>query len=181
MGMIEFSKGFFIFDKSWIHENQFMQSLSHAEYRIMVYLLSSALKISKRDARYKRGDLVASLYQDNHILTVNASQSTIADRCGTDRATAYKALKKFDDFGAVIKMTDDGKNGRNHYFIIGFENHRQDKDGKQEYYLIDSIPIRNGQRLPDHIRKFIKDHYRDDLFYMSDLIWGELFGMKKGI
>jgi DNA-binding MarR family transcriptional regulator len=177
---IEFNRGFFIFDKSWIQENQFMQSLSHAEYRIMVYLLSSALKISKRDARYKRGELIASLYQRNHILFANVSQSTIADRCGINRATAYKALKKFNDIGAVIKMSEGGKGESNDYFIIGFENHRQDKDGKQEYYLIDSIPIRNGRELPDHIKEFIRGHYKDDLFFMSDLIWEGLFGTGKG-
>lgn len=177
---IEFNKGFFIFDKSWIHENEFMKSLSHAEYRIMIYLLSSALKLSKRDDRYKRGDLIATLYHWNHILFVNVSQTTIAKKCKLHRATAGKVLRKFNKFGAVIKLTDDKKGGDNDYFIIGFENHRQDKDGKQEYYLIDSIPIRTGKELPGHIKEFIRNHYRDELFYQSELIWGELFGMKKG-
>ena len=77
MGMIDFCKGFFVFDKSWIHDNKFFQSLSHAEFRILLYLLSSALKSSKRDQKYKRGDLIASLYQRNKLLVVNASQRTI--------------------------------------------------------------------------------------------------------
>jgi DNA-binding MarR family transcriptional regulator len=174
---IEFSKGFFVFDKSWIHENKFVQSLSHADYRILIYLLSSTLKISKRNKDYKRGDLIASLYKKNKILFINITQRTIAEKCSVNRATVCKALKKFKDFGAIIKMPDSKENGANDYYIIGFENHRKDKDGKQEYYLVDSIPVRAGEKLPDSSKDFIRDHHKDDLFWASSLIWEDLFGM----
>ena len=177
MGMIDFCKGFFVFDKSWIHENEFCQSLSHAEFRVLIYLLSSGLKISQRDQKYKRGDLIASLYGRSKILFVNVSQPTIAEKCPVDRATAYKALKKFREFGAVIRVPDVKDNGDNDLYIIGFENNRKDKAGKQEYYLVDSIPIRTGQKLPDRHKKFIATHYKDELFGTSDMIWSDLFGM----
>jgi DNA-binding MarR family transcriptional regulator len=174
---IEFSNGFFVFDKSWIHGNKFFQSLSHAEFRIMVYLLSSALKISKRDERYKRGEIIASLYQKSGILCANVSQSTIAERCNVDRATAYRALKKFSEIGAIIKMSDGQEKGSNNLYILGFQNQRPNKSGKQEYYLVDSIPIRGGEKLPDKIRKFILEHHTWELFGSSSLIWKDLFGM----
>ncbi|MFZ0451948.1 MAG: hypothetical protein WAL98_22175 [Desulfatiglandaceae bacterium] len=176
---IEFSRGFFIFDKTWIHENKFVQSLSHAEFRILIYLLSSALKISKPNKDYKRGDLIASLYKKNKILFINVSQRTIAEKCNVNRATVCKAIKKFKGFGAVIKMPDCKNNGANDYFIIGFENSKKDKDGKQEYYLVDSIPIRTGQKLPDESKDFIRSHHEDDFFWASQLIWRDLFGMEK--
>lgn len=171
---IEFSRGFFIFDKSWIQENQFVESLSHAEYRILIYLLSSALKISKRDGRYKRGDTIATLYQTNKILFVNASQRTMAERCNADRGTIYRALNKFKEYGALIKVPDSEDKGANDYYIIGFE---RDKDGKHDYYLVDSIPIRQGHEVPVEIREFILGHYRDPLFAKNNLIWERLFGM----
>ena len=175
--LIEFDNGFFVFDKSWILGNKFFQSLSHAEFRVMVYLLSSALKISRRDERYKRGEMIASLYQKNGILFANVSQSTIAERCNVDRATAYKVLKKFDDVGAIIKMSNGQEKGLNNFYILGFQNQRPDKSGKQEYYLVDSIPIRTGKKLPEEVRKFISEHYKGELFGSSSIIWKDLFGM----
>jgi len=175
MGMIEFSKGFFIFDKSWIHDNEFCQSLSHAEFRILIYLLSSVIKTSKRDPRFKRGDLVAALYQSNQLLVVNASQRKIAEKCNADRATVYKALNKFKEFGAVIKIPDGKETGANDFYIVGFENHRKDKDGKQEYYLVDSIAIRAGQKLPDKVKSYIQRAYKG--FPSREALWKVLFGM----
>ena len=175
MGMIEFSKGFFIFDKSWIHDNKFCQSLSHAEFRILIYLLSSGLKTSKKDPRFKRGDLIATLYQSNHLLVVNASQRKIAEKCNADRATVYKALNKFKEFGVVIKIPDGEETGANDFYITGFENYRKDKDGKQEYYLVDSIPIRAGQKLSDKAKTFIQRAYKG--FTSREEIWKMLFGM----
>jgi DNA-binding MarR family transcriptional regulator len=174
--MIDFSKGFFIFDKSWIQENVFIRSLSHAEYRVMIYLLSSALKISKRDERYKRGEIIASLYQINKILFVNASQETIAERCNMDRATAYRALRKFRDFGAAIKVPNGKETGNNDYYIIGFE---RNKEGKQDYFLVDSLPIRAGKRLPDQFKDFIRDHHHDRILSENEHIWKHLFGLEK--
>jgi DNA-binding MarR family transcriptional regulator len=178
MATIEFNKGFFIFDKSWILENEFTRSLSNAEYRVLIYLLSSAMKISKRDERYKRGEVIASLYQRNKILFVNASQDRIAERLKMKtRTTAYRALKKFRDFGAAIRVPDGKESGDNDYYIIGFE---KIKEGKHDYFLVDSLPIRAGKRLPDEFREFILNHYKDELFYMSSLIWEDLFGMDSG-
>lgn len=174
--MIEFKKGFFVFDKSWIQENEFIRSLSHAEYKILIYLLSSALKISKRDERYKRGDVIASLYQRNKILFVNASQKTIAERCKVNRATAYRALRKFMRFGALIKVPDGKETGNNDYYIIGFE---KIKEGKQDYFLVDSLPIRVGNKLPEQSKDFIRDHYQDWLFSENELIWKDLFGLER--
>lgn len=175
MAMIEFSKGFFVFDKSWIHDNKFFQSLSHADFRILIYLLSSGLKTSRKDPRFKRGDLLAALYQSNNLLVVNASQRKIAEKCNANRATVYKALNKFKEFGAVIKIPDGKETGANDFYIIGFENHRKDKDGKQEYYLVDSIPIRAGQKLPDKVKNFIQRGYKG--LSNREEIWKVLFGM----
>ena len=173
--MIEFDRGFFTFDKSWILENEFMQSLSHAEFRVMVYLAASTLRISKRDQRYKTGDSIATLYQRNRILFVNVSQPTIAERCKVDRSTVYEALKKFREFGAVIKVPEGKPEVSGDYYILGFE---KTKEGKQDYFLVDSLPIRSGNKLPDKYKEFIRDHYKDEFFSMSDLIWRDLFGMK---
>jgi hypothetical protein len=176
MGMIEFSKGFFVFDKSWIHDNKFFQSLSHAEFRILIYLLSSGLKVSKKDERFKQGDLIPSLYQRSKLLAVNASQRRIAEKSKADRGTVIKALKKFKDFGVVIKFPGGREPEVNDLYIVGFEYSMNDKTGKLDYYLVDSIPIRAGQKLPEKYRTFILNHYNDDLFRTSDLIWDDLFG-----
>jgi len=48
MNLVGFDRGFFIFDKNWIYDNEFVRSLSHAEFRVLVYLLSSTLKLNKR-------------------------------------------------------------------------------------------------------------------------------------
>ena len=151
---IEFSRGFFVFDKSWIHENAFVQSLSHAEFRILIYLLSSALKITKRDSTYRRGNLIAALYQDNKILIVNTSQRTIAEKCKVNRTTVCRALNK--------------------YYIIGFE---REKVGKQEYYLVDSIPVSEGHKVPEESKKLILACIGYPLFDKNSAIWERLFGI----
>jgi len=118
--MVDYKKnGFMIFNKSWIYGNEFFRSLSHAEYRIMLYLLASVLRISKKDRRFKRSDLLTNLYQNNNLLVVNASYETIAETSEVDRGTVYKALKGFDDYGAAIKISNKGKNGANNFYIMG--------------------------------------------------------------
>jgi hypothetical protein len=174
---IEFNRGFYVFDKSWFQENEFMHSLSHAEFRIMVYLLSSALKLSKRDTRFKRSKWLVDLYQNNHLLLVNVSQRTIADRCSADRKTVINTLKKFNEYGALLTISNGEEKGNNVY-LIGFENPSQHKEGKQDYYLIDSIPIRSGGRLSEETINLIKGHYHDDMLCYSEKIWGDLFGME---
>lgn len=171
---IEFSRGFFVFDKSWIHENEFVQSLSHAEFRILIYLLSSALKITKRDSTYRRGNLIASLYQDNKILIVNTSQRTIAEKCKVNRATVFRALNKFKEVGALIKMPDHVGRGANDYYIIGFE---REKVGKQEYYLVDSIPVSEGHKVPEEIKKLVLACIGYPSFDKNSAIWQRLFGI----
>jgi hypothetical protein len=173
---IKFNKGFFIFDKSWIHENDFFSSLSHAEFRIMIYLLSSALKLSKRGSYLKSIKWFADLYQYNHLLLVNVAQRTIAARCKVNRSTVISALKKFEDIGAVVIISNhEDKN--NHIYLIGFE--RLNTEEKHDFFLVDSIPIKSGKKLPDQMKNLIKEHYQDERLYYSDKIWCDLFGIKK--
>jgi len=172
----EFNKGFFIFDKNWIHENRFVQSLSHAEFRILIYLLSSTLKPKKGISGLARSEQIADLYQRKGILFVNASQRIIAERCHTGRTTTYRAVTRFKEYGALIKMPDGEDNGNGDYHIVGFQ---KEKDGKQDYFLLDSVFLRAGKKLPDRYQGFIAAHFRDAGFPPTKEIWEDLFGMER--
>ena len=158
-----FQNGFLIFDKRWIHENEFFKSLSHAEFRVMVYLLSSVLRVSKKDKRYKRGELIAFLYQENKLLVVNVTTRTIAEKSNVNRSTACKALDRFDDSGAVIKISDGAEKSANNLYLLGFEDFNAE-DGKEDYFFVDSIPIKSGTKMSDTIKTFIRDNYKDKSF-----------------
>ena len=158
-----FQNGFLIFDKRWILEDEFFRSLSHAEFRVMVYLLSSVLRVSKKDKRYKRGELIAFLYQENKLLVVNVTTRTIAEKSKVNRSTVCKALDRFDDSGAVIKITDRAEKSANNLYLLGFEDMNAE-DGKEDYFFVDSIPIQRGNKMPDTIKKFIRDNYKNKSF-----------------
>jgi len=158
-----FQNGFLIFDKRWIHENEFFRSLSHAEFRVMVYLLSSVLRVSKKDQRYKRGELIAFLYQENKLLVVNVTTRTIAEKSRVNRSTVCKALDRFNDYGAAIKICDGIDGGTNNLYLLGFEDMNAE-DGKADYFFVDSIPIQRGGKMPDTIKTFIRDNYKDTSF-----------------
>jgi DNA-binding MarR family transcriptional regulator len=158
-----FQNGFLIFDKRWIHENEFFRSLSHAEFRVMVYLLSSVLRVSKKDKRYKRGELIAFLYQENKLLVVNATTRTIAEKSNVNRSTVCKALERFNDYGAAIKICDGIDGGTNNLYLLGFEDMNAE-DGKEDYFFVDSILIKSGTKMPDTIKTFIRDNYKDTSF-----------------
>ena len=176
MSIPEFNKGFFIFDKNWIHENRFIQSLSHAEFRILIYLLSSTLKPKKGIAGLARSEQIADLYQRKGILFVNASQRTISERCHVDRRKVYDAMRKFRDCGALIRMPDGEENGNGDYHIVGFE---REKEGKQNYFLLDSMFLRAGRKVPHRYQGFIAAHFRDGGFPPTKEIWEDLFGMER--
>lgn len=163
-----FQNGFLIFDKRWIHENAFFRSLSHAEFRVMVYLLSSVLRVSTKDQRYKRGELIAFLYQENKLLVVNATTRTIAEKSRVNRSTVCKVVDKFDDSGAVIKITDGAEKSANNLYLLGFEDMNAE-DGKEDYFFVDSIPIKRGNKMPDTIKTFIRDNYKDKSFLNRSL------------
>ena len=154
-----FQNGFLIFDKRWIHENEFFRSLSHAEFRVMVYLLSSVLRVSKKNLSYKNGELIAYLYQNSQLLVVNVSYAKIAEKCKVNRATVYRALNKFNEVGAVIKISGEKEKHTNNFYILGIEN-KQGED-KLPYFFIDSIPISSGEKMPDDIKAFICKNYMD--------------------
>jgi DNA-binding MarR family transcriptional regulator len=155
-----FKNGFLIFDKRWNYDNRFFRLLSSAEFRIMIYLLSSALRTSKRDQRFKRGELVAILYQVNKLLVANVSTRTIAERTGRNRSTVCKALDKFDEIGAVIKINEPIDGASNNIYLLGFEDYNGEIDGKHDYFFVDSIPLFKGEAMPDRYKQYIRDHYR---------------------
>jgi len=154
-----YPKGFFILDKSWFTDNQFFQSLSHAEFRIMVYLLASVLRVTKRERRYRNGGLVARLYSDSHLLVANVSQRTIADRCNVNRSTAYSALDRFNDAGAAITINRPKEEGGETFHILGFE--REIEGDRISLYLVDSIQVSAGEKLPVGARDLIEEAYQD--------------------
>ena len=82
------------------------------------------------------------------------------------------------DFGAVLKFPDENETGANDFYIVGFEYSKKDKDGKLDYYLVDSLPIRAGQKLPEKYRRFILTRYEGHFFKTSDFIWDDLFGKR---
>lgn len=171
-----FENGFFIFDKSWWHDNAFMKSLSHAEFRIMIYLLCSVLRITKNDGRYKNGEIIAKVYQKSGVLFVNASQPTIAEKCGVNRATAYRAVHKFRDQGAIIKVFDGPETKTNDIHIVGFEDKR---DSKMDYFLIDSLALKSGQSLPDEFISSVKENFERRVFRTDTRMWKEIFGVER--
>jgi DNA-binding MarR family transcriptional regulator len=171
----EFNNGFFIFDKNWFQDNKFFDSLTHAEFRIIVYLLSSTLRPRANSTRFKNFQWIVDLYHINNILFVNVSQRTIVHRCKVHRSTVISALKKFEEMGAVIIIPSDG-NRSNNIYIVGFKGHTE--SDKNEYFLVDSVPLRSGKKLPDQIKNFITEKFHIVLFNRSDLIWVDLFGIK---
>ena len=176
-----YTRGFFVFDKTWIHENGFFQSLSHAEFRIMLYLLSSVLKITRRDRRYKRGDQIAMLYQHNNLLVANVSTPTIAERCSVSRGTVTPAINKFDEYGAAIRIPEGNDPGENNIYILGFsERSARYYEGRTDYYFVDSIAIKNGERMPEGIRRGITQRYAEEIFVPATRYWIELFGEPEG-
>jgi hypothetical protein len=159
--MVDYKKnGFMIFNKSWIYENEFFRSLSHAEYRIMLYLLASVLRISKKDRRYKGGDLLAYLYQNNNLLVTNVSFNRIAVASEVHRGTVCRALAKFNDYGAAIKITNQGNKGPgNNFYFMGIENRNSGE--KLPNYFVDSVFLSSGGKMPADIKEFIKQNYMD--------------------
>jgi len=147
----------------------------------MVYLLSSVLKITKRDRLYKRGDQIALLYQHNNLLVANVSTPTIAERCSVSRGTVTPAINKFDEYGAAIRITEGNDPGENNIYILGFSDRDgRYHDGRKEYYFVDSIPIKNGERMPENIRREIVQRYSEVMFIPATRCWIELFGEPEG-
>jgi DNA-binding MarR family transcriptional regulator len=159
MKLLNFDRGFFIFDKNWIYDNEFVRSLSHAEFRVLVFLLSSALKLSKRYNKAGRGKKIATIYRKNGTLFVNASQRTIAENCNMNRITVHRVMSKFKDYGVLIKVPDAEGNGD--YHIIGFS---ANKEGKYDYFLTDSSFIRSGEKLPEQLKNYFRNHYEGNNF-----------------
>ena len=170
----EFDKGFFLFNKNWFYENKFFNSLTHAEFRIMIYLLSSILRPRKNSPKYKDYQWIVDLYHSNGILFVNASQRTIAQMCAVHRGTVITALNKFEDMGAVIIIRYDDNTPSNVY-VVGFQYWDHEM---KEYYLVDSIPVSSGKNLPEEYKNYIRKGCGNKLFGKSDTFWGDLFGIK---
>jgi len=154
-----YKKGFLIVDKSWFDENEFFTSLSHAEFRIMLYLLSSVLRVSKKNGSYKNGELIAHLYQNSNLLAASVSYTKIAEKCRVNRATVYRALDKFNEVGAAIKIPGIREKRINNIYIVGLEN-TQD-EGRVPYFFADSVPLSSGGTMPEDIKEFICKNYRD--------------------
>jgi DNA-binding MarR family transcriptional regulator len=171
-----FKNGYLLFDKSWFMDSEFFRSLSHAEFRIMTYLLASVMRPNKRDPRYKRGETIALLYQSNKLLVANVSTRTIAERCQVSRSTVCKVLDKFHGTGAAIRISNGDEEGENNFYILGFDSLGSLKD---EYFFVDSIPIRDGKGMPDAIREYIEFRYKDTVFTSSSRVWKTLFGEVK--
>ena len=163
-----------IFDKAWMIDNKFFESLTHAEFRIMVYLLSSTLKITKSDKKYKQGDLFAKLYHKNRLLVVNTSTPKIAERSKTSRTAVCTALNKFHDYGAAIRISSGGKLGENNLYIVGFRGKLYDE--RDYFYFIDSIPLKNGDPMPENLKRSIETRYMDTMYNSKTAGWKELFG-----
>ena len=168
-----FKNGYLLFDKNWFMENQFFKSLSHAEFRIIIYLLASVMRPNKRDPRYKRAETIAMLYQRNKLLVANVSRGTVAKRCQVSSSTAWKTLYKFNAVGAAIKISHGGDDGENNFYILGFDASDSERE---EYFFVDSIPIKAGEKMPDEIRERIESGYKETVFTKSDRGWQILFG-----
>lgn len=169
----EYKYGFLIFNKEWLLENEFFNSLSHAEFKIMVYLLSSRLIIKKRDQRYKRGDLLAKLYQVNNLLVVNVSIRTISEKCMVSRATVCKALEKFDIAGAAIRISQGQEDGENNIYIVGFKGPAS--DGEEDYFFVDSTPIKKHGAMQKEYRDNIAANFNKKIFSHTSEGWKNLF------
>ncbi len=157
--MKKFEKGFLLLDKKWLLDNQFFRSLSHAEFRIMVYILSSPLTIKHHDARFPGQELFIRLYQENKLLIANVSQNKISDVCRVHRGTVQSALEKFDQFGSLITVSAKDDGVLNNFYIIGFEARLDGED--QKLYFVDSIPLTQGRPMPENIKDYIAKEFMD--------------------
>lgn len=167
-----FKNGYLLFDKSWILENEFFKSLTHAEFRIMTYLIASVLRLTKRDQRYKRGLQAATLYQDNNLLVANVSTRTIAEKCRVSRSTVCKALDKFHEVGAAIRIPSSANESDNNLYVLG--THDPGKE-KEDLFFVDSRPIKSGAKMPQDVRDHIESHYKDRPFRYAKRFWKGLF------
>lgn len=171
-----FKNGYLLFDKNWFIGSEFFKSLSHAEFRIMTYLLASVMRPNKRDPRYRRAKTIATLYQRNKLLVANVSTRTIAERCQVSRSTVWETLKKFNAVGAAIRISHGAKDGENNFYILGFDASDSERE---EYYFVDSIPIKSGEKMPDETREAIEVGYEKTVFTKSAMGWKKLFGEDK--
>lgn len=174
----EYNFGFLIFDKSWFYDNAFFDSLSHAEFKIIIFILSCRLKVTKKMSRYRRGELLFGLYHHNNILAANVSTRTIAEKCRVSRATVCRALAKFHEAGAVIRISHGGEEGENNLFILGFKG--PISEGEDDYFFVDSMPLRTVGTMPQKLRDYIVKNFKERIFSDSSLGWRELFGVKGG-
>ena len=68
------------------------------------------------------------------------------------------------------------KDGENNFYILGFDASGSERD---EYFFVDSIPIRAGDKMPDVVRERIESGYKETVFTKSARGWEILFGEER--
>ena len=114
-----YRNGFFVMNKTWFGQNGFFTSLSHAEFRIILYLLASVLRLDKRRNIAPQAMFLAGLYRDKKLLVANVAQRTIAKKCNVNRGTVQSALRKFEALGAVIVLPCENQGIQNNLYCVG--------------------------------------------------------------
>jgi DNA-binding MarR family transcriptional regulator len=180
--MTQLNNGFLILNKAWFGENEFFKSLSHAEFKIMLYLLASVLRLDKREQRSKKSLFLARLFRDRNLLVASVSQRTIAVRCYVNRGTVQSALRKLEEMGAVIFLPCEEQGFYNNVYFLGFRGPTDLEN--RSLFMVDSGFLKDGRPIPDSIKHYIQNRFlideRPDLAKSKDGIYllETLFGVK---
>jgi hypothetical protein len=140
-----------------------LKNMTAPEFKVYTYLISIPIRAKKAESnKYKNGTEVYALYREGGLLPVNVSAKRMAVECKLGERTVAKAISRFSDLGAILKITDH-KGRHNNVYIVGIKNmwYAEDDDFKPEHFFTEFSFIQNGEVLPDAVRYFILNNRYD--------------------
>jgi hypothetical protein len=156
----------------WFNDNEFINQLTNAEKWILACISSFIYRSRKIDPKFPPSKKLTFLYSINGLLVSMISERTIADKCNFNRGTVCKAIDKFDEYGAVIKISGKKGKGYSNLYIMGFERRekvKKEKTIRTDFLFSNSPVLRSGQKIPDDIKEFIRDRYNKIDNYFPNL------------
>ena len=147
----------------WFDENQFINRITRADKWILACLASYIWRSEKIDTDYEIDRELVRLYKENGLLVTLMSERTLARKCDLNRSTVYEAIGRFDDVGAVIRLSGKKGKGFSNVYIMGLQRMTLEKNGRirkmDEYLFSDSPVLRAGGRIPDDVKDFIRANF----------------------
>jgi hypothetical protein len=157
--------------QGWFDENQFIENLTHAQKWVLTCLSSYIWRMSFPLDDSFNSKLLAKLYDKNALLVTPMAERTIAKKTGFNRATICTAIDKFEEFGAVVKISGKKGPARYNLYIMGFERRRK-SEGKLvkrvDYQFSNSPILRKGGKIPEDLIEYIRCSHITESKQVSD-------------